>query len=85
MTEVFPFFGNSEIQVLAVVGSILLVLTHAVTAICTKEKVVVATRFVMPPFGIPQTAQLCIQALKQELHEGTSRYMGERLQPSARH
>ncbi|KAH9915143.1 MFS general substrate transporter [Epithele typhae] len=44
MTAVFPFFGSNEIQVLAAVGAILLVFTHAITAICTKEKVVIATR-----------------------------------------
>ncbi|RDX45599.1 MFS general substrate transporter [Lentinus brumalis] len=44
MTTVFPFFGDTELEVLAVVGSMLLLLTHAITAFCTKEKVVVSTK-----------------------------------------
>ncbi|TBU52093.1 MFS general substrate transporter [Dichomitus squalens] len=44
MTSVFPFFGSTELEVLAVVGSLLLLATHALTAFCTKEKVVVSSR-----------------------------------------
>ncbi|KAI0640511.1 MFS general substrate transporter [Trametes meyenii] len=44
MTAVFPFIGDTELQVLAVVGSFLLLVTHGITSFCTKEKVVVATR-----------------------------------------
>ncbi|KAL7284922.1 hypothetical protein ACG7TL_000010 [Trametes sanguinea] len=44
MTAVFPFLGDTELEVLAVVGSFLLLLTHGITAFCTKEKVVVATK-----------------------------------------
>ena len=47
MTKIFPFFGNTELKVLSVVGAILLVLTHGATAYCTKEKVVVDDRCVM--------------------------------------
>ena len=46
MTAVFPFLGSTELEVLAVVGSVLLLLTHGITASCTKEKVVVATKYV---------------------------------------
>ncbi|KAH9857374.1 MFS general substrate transporter [Lenzites betulinus] len=44
MTAVFPFLGDTELEVLAVVGSLLLLSTHLVTATFTKEKVVVATK-----------------------------------------
>ncbi|KAI1790011.1 MFS general substrate transporter [Ganoderma leucocontextum] len=44
MTAVFPFLGNTELEVLAVVGSLLLLITHAITAFCTKENIVVPTR-----------------------------------------
>ncbi|KAI0628935.1 MFS general substrate transporter [Trametes polyzona] len=44
MTAIFPFLGDTELEVLAVVGSFLLLFTHGITAFCTKEKVVVATR-----------------------------------------
>ncbi|KAM5539805.1 hypothetical protein V8D89_006618 [Ganoderma adspersum] len=44
MTAIFPFFGTTELEVLAVVGSFLLLITHAVTAFCTKEKIVVSNR-----------------------------------------
>lgn len=46
MTRVFPFLGETELEVLAVVGSLLLIFTHGVTAFCVKEKVVVATKCV---------------------------------------
>lgn len=42
MTRILPFLGNTELEILSVVGSFLLILTHAITAYCTKEKVVVA-------------------------------------------
>ncbi|KZT71321.1 MFS general substrate transporter [Daedalea quercina L-15889] len=44
LTATFPFLGSTELEVLAVLGSFLLVAMHAITAICTKEKVVVATK-----------------------------------------
>lgn len=44
MTKVFPFLGNTELEVLSVVGSLLLVLTHCATAYSVKEKVVVGTK-----------------------------------------
>ncbi|KIP03126.1 hypothetical protein PHLGIDRAFT_111240 [Phlebiopsis gigantea 11061_1 CR5-6] len=44
MTRVLPFLGKTELEVLSVVGSFLLVLTHAVTSYCTKEKVVLDTK-----------------------------------------
>ena len=46
MTKVLPFLGNTELEVLSVVGAFLLVLTHAATAYCVKEKVVVDTPYV---------------------------------------
>lgn len=44
MTQVLPFFGNTELEVLSVVGALLLIITHLTTAICTKEKVVVSSQ-----------------------------------------
>ena len=49
MTAVFPFLGSTELEVLAVVGSFLLLLTHAITAFCTKERVVVSSKCVRSP------------------------------------
>ncbi|KAI0694137.1 major facilitator superfamily domain-containing protein [Cytidiella melzeri] len=43
MTKVFPFLGNTELEVLAVVGSFLLIATHLATAASVKEKVVVSS------------------------------------------
>ena len=40
MTKVLPFLGDTELEVLSVVGALLLVLTHAVMAYCVKERVV---------------------------------------------
>ena len=45
MTKVLPFLGNTELEVLSVVGSLLLVLTHCATAYSVKEKVVVGTKY----------------------------------------
>ena len=45
MTTIFPFFGDTELEVLAVVGSFLLLFTHGITAFCSKEKVVVSTKY----------------------------------------
>ncbi|GBE83684.1 major facilitator superfamily domain-containing protein [Sparassis latifolia] len=44
MTTVFPFLGDTELEVLSIVGSFFLVSMHLITAICTKEKVVVANK-----------------------------------------
>ena len=41
MTTVLPFLGNTELEVLSVVGAFLLLLTHCAMAYCVKEKVVV--------------------------------------------
>ena len=46
MTKVFPFLGNTELEVLSVVAALLVVLTHGATAYCTKEKVVVDNKYV---------------------------------------
>ncbi len=46
LTRILPFLGKTELEVLSVVGSFLLVFTHGVTAYCTKEKVVVASKLV---------------------------------------
>ncbi|KAI8980631.1 MFS general substrate transporter [Trametes punicea] len=51
MTTVFPFLGDTELEVLAVVGSFLLLVTHGITASCTKEKVVVATKGLKKSFS----------------------------------
>ncbi|EKM56768.1 uncharacterized protein PHACADRAFT_254080 [Phanerochaete carnosa HHB-10118-sp] len=44
MTKVFPFLGDTELEVLSVIGSFLLVLTHCATAYSVKEKVVISTK-----------------------------------------
>ncbi|TFY54951.1 hypothetical protein EVJ58_g8555 [Rhodofomes roseus] len=44
LTSVFPLLGNTELEVLAVLGSFLLIAMHTITAVCTKERVVVATK-----------------------------------------
>lgn len=44
MTKVFPFLGDTELEVLSVVGSFLLVVTHFLTAYFVKEKVVVDSK-----------------------------------------
>ncbi|TFK45670.1 MFS general substrate transporter [Heliocybe sulcata] len=41
LTQVFFMFGKTELQVLAVIASLLLILTHSVTVYCVKEKVMV--------------------------------------------
>lgn len=46
MTKVLPFLGDTELEVLSVFGSFLLVLTHCATAYCVKEKVVVDSKYV---------------------------------------
>lgn len=56
MTAVFPIFGNTELEVLAVVGSLLLLITHSVTAFCTKEKIVVSSRCVLQPTALTSGA-----------------------------
>ncbi|EPS95433.1 hypothetical protein FOMPIDRAFT_1054159 [Fomitopsis schrenkii] len=43
LTTSFPFLGKTELEVLAVLGSLLLIAMHTITAACTKERVVVAT------------------------------------------
>ncbi len=43
MTKVLPFLGDTELEVLSVVGALLLVFTHCITVYCVKEKVVVDT------------------------------------------
>ncbi|KAI0088334.1 major facilitator superfamily domain-containing protein [Irpex rosettiformis] len=44
MTKVFPFLGNTELEVLSVVGSLLLIASHVATAVNVKEKVVVSSQ-----------------------------------------
>lgn len=46
LTTSFPFLGKTELEVLAVLGSLLLIAMHTITAACTKERVVVATKYV---------------------------------------
>ncbi|KZT22893.1 MFS general substrate transporter [Neolentinus lepideus HHB14362 ss-1] len=41
LTQVFVVFGNTELQALAVIASLLLVATHSVTVYCVKEKIFV--------------------------------------------
>lgn len=42
MTKVLPFLGNTELEVLSIVGALGLIVWHGVTAFCVKERVVVA-------------------------------------------
>ena len=44
MTHILPFLGNTELEVLSVCGSFLLITAHAITVSCVKEKVVIASR-----------------------------------------
>ncbi|OCH90826.1 MFS general substrate transporter [Obba rivulosa] len=44
LTSPFSFLGDTELEVLSVIGSFLLVATHCVTAYCTKERVVIASK-----------------------------------------
>ncbi|KZT01574.1 MFS general substrate transporter [Laetiporus sulphureus 93-53] len=44
LTTVLPFLGDTELEVLSILGSFLLVVMHLVTALCTKERVVVANK-----------------------------------------
>ena len=46
MTKVFPFLGNTELEVLSVVGSFLLIASHIATALNVQEKVVVSSQYV---------------------------------------
>ena len=46
MTKVLPFLGKTELEVLAIVGSFLLIVTHLATAGSVKEKVVVSSKCV---------------------------------------
>lgn len=41
LTVAFRFLGDTELEVLSVLGSFLLVAMHVITAVCTKERVVV--------------------------------------------
>ncbi|TDL20701.1 MFS general substrate transporter [Rickenella mellea] len=43
LTGTFAFFGNTELQILAVLGSLLLIAAHGMTAWCVKEKVLVSS------------------------------------------
>ncbi|CAL1709454.1 unnamed protein product [Somion occarium] len=44
MTRVFPFLGDTELEVLSVCGSFLLVIAHGMTAFCVKERIVLASK-----------------------------------------
>lgn len=46
MTQVFPFLGDTELEVLSVVGALLLVGTHVAMACCVKEKIVIGDGYV---------------------------------------
>ncbi|EJD02015.1 MFS general substrate transporter [Fomitiporia mediterranea MF3/22] len=43
LTKVFPIFGRTELQVLSVIASFLLLLTQSTTAACVKERVLVSS------------------------------------------
>ena len=72
MTRVFPFLGKTELEVLSVVGSFLLVVTHVVTAYSTKEKVVASTKCV-------RTVGLCLYIILNNLQTKRERSL-ERIQ-----
>ncbi|OBZ66441.1 General alpha-glucoside permease [Grifola frondosa] len=63
MTAVFPFFGNTELEVLSIVGSFLLIIMHAITAFCTKEKVIVAEKHSEKKSFAAELKELWINAL----------------------
>ncbi|KAK7678039.1 hypothetical protein QCA50_018980 [Cerrena zonata] len=44
MTHILPFLGDTELEVLSVCGSFLLIAAHAITVFCVKERVVVASK-----------------------------------------
>lgn len=44
MTKVFPFLGDTELEVIVAVSSFLLVISHVVVAICVKERILLASR-----------------------------------------
>lgn len=72
LTRILPFLGKTELQVLSVVGSFLLILTHAMTAYCTKEKVLVAGRWVEAYTLCPVNLYFCRgteKKLKDELKD----------------
>lgn len=75
MTAVFPFLGDTELEVLAVVGSFLLLAAHGITAFCTKEKVVVATKYVCVPLSLPSLTHTP-QRREEELFQGAPRHLG---------
>ncbi|TCD69764.1 hypothetical protein EIP91_006300 [Steccherinum ochraceum] len=51
MTKVLPFLGNTELEVLSIVGALGLIMWHGVTAFCVKERVVVAGKKAEKSFG----------------------------------
>ncbi len=50
MTKVLPFLGDTELEVLSVVGSFLLIAAHITTAVNVKERVVVSSQYVVPAY-----------------------------------
>lgn len=46
MTKVFPFLGDTELEVIVAVSSVLLVASHLVLAFFVKEKILLATKCV---------------------------------------
>ncbi|KAI0080485.1 MFS general substrate transporter [Panus rudis PR-1116 ss-1] len=44
MTKIFPFLGETELEVLSVCGSFLLISAHIITAYCVKERIVIASK-----------------------------------------
>lgn len=46
MAKALPFLGNTELEVLSIVGAMGLVVWHGVTAFCVKERVVVDSKYV---------------------------------------
>ncbi|KZV67350.1 MFS general substrate transporter [Peniophora sp. CONT] len=42
MPSLFPFFGSTEIEVISALSAIALVVTHAITCYCTRERVLIS-------------------------------------------
>ena len=63
MTSVLPFLGDTELEVLSIVGAFLLILTHGAMAYCVKEKVVVSNGYVQSFKTDAGVAQLLPAAL----------------------
>lgn len=44
LTKIFPFLGNTQLQVLSVIASLLLLGSHLVMAVVVKEKILLSSK-----------------------------------------